>query len=62
MKEVSTKDPTQETIRDLLILELAKAGCSNEEIRNIVRVDNNRVSRIAGPIRRATEHRGKSKT
>lgn len=38
---------TEEWLRDILILELAKAGISQPEIRKIVGVDIYRVNRIA---------------
>lgn len=35
------------TLQDLLIFQMANAGVSQSEIRKAVRLDNNRVSRIA---------------
>ena len=52
----------EELIRDLMIVELAKAGCTNEEIRKIVMVTNNRVSNIAGPARRAVDRNARRET
>jgi hypothetical protein len=40
-------DPTVELLRDLLIVELVKAGVSRQNIRKIVRCDFNRVTRTA---------------
>jgi hypothetical protein len=40
-------DPTPELLRDLLIVELAKAGVSQPQIRKLVGCDMHRVSRIA---------------
>ena len=41
------KKTTEELIQDLIILELAKAGVPQPEIRKVVGVDIYRVSRIA---------------
>ncbi len=40
-------DPVSELLKDLLIVELAKAGATQSEIRNIVGGDIVRVNRIA---------------
>lgn len=42
-----------ELLRDLLIVELAKTGVSQSEIRKIVGCDMNRVSRIARHFKKA---------
>ncbi len=41
------KKTTEELLQDLIILELAKAGVSQPEIRKIIGVDMYRVNRIA---------------
>jgi hypothetical protein len=46
-------DPTPELLRDLLIVELAKAGVPQPEIRKILGCDMHRVSRIARHLKRA---------
>jgi uncharacterized sporulation protein YeaH/YhbH (DUF444 family) len=46
------RDATAELVRDLLILELAKAGVQQKEIRKIVGCDMHRVSRIAKVLRK----------
>jgi hypothetical protein len=46
-------DPTTELLRDLLIVELAKAGVSQPAIRKILGCDMHRVSRIARHFKRA---------
>lgn len=51
-----TSDPestTEKLLKDLLIAQLARAGCTNEEIRGATKVNNNQVSAIAKPIRAA---------
>jgi hypothetical protein len=40
-------DTTVELLRDLLIVELVRAGVSRQNIRKIVRCDLNRVTRTA---------------
>lgn len=42
-----------ELLRDLLILELAKEGVPQLEIRKIVKCDVHRVNRIAAPLQKA---------
>jgi hypothetical protein len=44
-------DPIAELLRDLLIVELVKAGVSRQNIRRIVRCDLNRVTRTARYLR-----------
>jgi len=46
-------DSTNELLRDLLILELAKEGVPQLEIRKIVKCGVNRVSEIAAPLQKA---------
>ncbi len=46
-------DPTAELLRDLLIVELAKAGVPQSEIRKIVGCDMHHVSRIARHLKKA---------
>ena len=41
-------------LQDLLILEGAKAGIGKEELRRILSVDSNRVSKIKKHVRRAS--------
>lgn len=41
-------------LQDLLILESAKAGVRREDLRRIVPVSNDRISRIMKHVRRAT--------
>jgi len=46
-------DPTPELLRDLLIVELAKAGVQQQEIRKIVGCDIHRVTKIAKVLKKA---------
>jgi len=46
-------DPTHELLRDLLIVELAKAGVQQLDIRKIVGCDIHRVSNIAKVLKKA---------
>jgi len=46
-------DPTPELLRDLLIVELAKAGVQQLDIRKIVGCDIHRVSKIAKVLKKA---------
>jgi microsomal dipeptidase-like Zn-dependent dipeptidase len=46
-------DTTAELLKDLLIVELAKAGVQQKEIRKIAGCDMLRVSRIAKAIKNA---------
>ena len=46
-------DPTPELLRDLLIVELAKAGVQQQEIRKIVGCDIQRVTKIAKVLKKA---------
>jgi hypothetical protein len=46
-------DPTVELLRDLLIVELAKAGVQQHDIRKLVGCDIHRVSKIAKVLRKA---------
>ncbi|HEY2934410.1 MAG TPA: hypothetical protein VGK99_21945 [Acidobacteriota bacterium] len=46
-------DPTAELLRNLLIVELAKAGVSQSEIRKIAGCNMHRVSRIARHLKKA---------
>ena len=46
-------DPTHELLRDLLIVELAKAGVQQLDIRKIVGCDIHRVSKIAKVLKKA---------
>jgi hypothetical protein len=45
-------DQTSELLRDLLIVELAKVGVSQPQIRKIVGCDMHRVSRIARHLKK----------
>lgn len=47
------KDTTEELLRDLLILELGKAGVSQAEVRKIARCSMERVSRILKALKKA---------
>jgi hypothetical protein len=47
------RDTTAELLKDLLIVELAKADVQQKEIRKIARCDMRRVSRIAKAIKNA---------
>ena len=47
------KDTTEELLRDLLIVELGKAGVPQQEIRKIVRCSLNRVNSIVKVLRKA---------
>jgi hypothetical protein len=49
----SERDTTAELLKDLLILELAKAGVQQKEIRKIAGCDMLRVSRIAKVLKKA---------
>jgi hypothetical protein len=49
----SQQDATAELLKDLLIVELAKAGVQQKEIRKIAGCDMHRVSRIAKAIKNA---------
>jgi len=40
-------------LKDLMILEGAKAGLKREDLRKIVAVDNNRISRFMKHVRRS---------
>ncbi len=46
-------DPVSDLLRDLLIVELAKAGVPQPQIRKILACDMHRVSRIARHFKRA---------
>jgi hypothetical protein len=46
-------DPTPELLRDLLIVELAKANVQQHDIRKIVGCDIHRVSKIAKVLKKA---------
>ena len=46
-------DPTPELLRALLIVELAKAGVQQQEIRKIVGCDIHRVTKIAKVLKKA---------
>jgi hypothetical protein len=46
-------DPTPDLLRDPLIVELAKAGVPQPQIRRILGCDIHRVSRIARHLKRA---------
>jgi len=52
-KNESQKDPIAELLRDLLIVELAKADVPQLEIRKVVGCDIHRVSRIAKVLNKA---------
>ena len=53
-KQNSTQgDTTAELLKDLIIIELAKASVPQLEIRRIIGCDMNRVSRIARVLKRA---------
>jgi hypothetical protein len=52
-KNESQKDPIAELLRDLLIVELAKANVPQLEIRKVVGCDIHRVSRIAKVLKKA---------
>jgi len=45
----------EDLLRDLMIVQLALAGVTQHQIREIVGVDMNRVSRIAKHIRKSKE-------
>jgi hypothetical protein len=47
------QDPVAELLRDLLIVELARAGVPQIEIRKVVGCDMHRVSRIAKVLKKA---------
>lgn len=47
------RDTTADLLKDLLIVELAKAGVQQKEIRKIAGCDMRRVSRIAKAINNA---------
>lgn len=51
-------DSGAEILRDLLIVELAKAGVPQPEIRGIVGCDMHRVSRIARHFKRTKREKG----
>ena len=46
-------DPTPELLRDLLIVQLAKAGVPQLDIRKIVGCEMHRVSKIAKVLKKA---------
>jgi len=52
-KNQQQEDTTAELLRDLLIVELGKAGVPQLEIRKIVGCDMNRVSRIVKVLKKA---------
>jgi hypothetical protein len=52
-KNKSEQDPATELLRDLLIVELAKAKVPQLQIRKIVGCDIHRVSRIAKVLKKA---------
>ncbi|HXY17990.1 MAG TPA: hypothetical protein VEH48_01035 [Candidatus Nitrosopolaris sp.] len=58
MAEIQEEQSIIWLLRDLMTVELAKACCTNEEIRKIVKVQNNRESGIAGPVRKAIKRSG----
>ncbi len=45
----------EDLLRDMMIIQLALAGVAQHEIREIVGVDMNRVSRIAKHLKKAKE-------
>ena len=47
------EDPTAELLRDLLIVELYKAGVLGSEIRKLIGCDMNRISRITKVLNKA---------
>jgi len=47
------KDTTEELLRDLLIVELGKAGVPQKEIRKIARCSMDRVSSIVKVLKKA---------
>jgi hypothetical protein len=51
-------DQTAELLRDLLIVELAKAGVPQPAIRKIIGCDMHRVSRIARHLRKTKAQPG----
>jgi hypothetical protein len=51
-------DPTAELLRDLLIVELSKAGVPQQEIRKYLGCDIVRVSRIAKLLKKAKSQSG----
>lgn len=40
-----------ESVKTLTIVLMAQSGCTNEQIRNAVKISNNQISAIAGPVR-----------
>jgi len=52
-KKQQQADQTNVLLRDLLIVELAKVGVSQPQIRKIVGCDMHRVSRIARHLKKA---------
>ena len=51
-------DPTPELLRDLLIVQLAKAGVPQLDIRKIVGCEMHRVSKIAKVLKKAKDNLG----
>ena len=49
-------DPTPELLRDLLIVQLAKAGVPQLDIRKIVGCEMHRVSKIAKVLKKAKDN------
>jgi len=45
-------------LQDLLILECARTGIKRDDLRAILAVDNNRISRIAKHVRQTGKHSG----
>lgn len=59
-KQGSEKHPAVELLKDLFIVELAKAGVPQSKIRNIVGLEMSRVSRIARYFKRGTADNGRT--
>ncbi len=51
-KQIKPSTTTEDLLRDLMMIQLGLAGVSQENIRTIVGVDNNRVSWIVRHVRK----------
>lgn len=54
-REVKKSATTEELLRDLMIIQLGLAGISQQQIRQIVGVDMNRVNRIVKYLKKPKE-------
>jgi hypothetical protein len=55
--DVPLRTETAALLRDLLIVELAKAGVPQHDIRDVVNCDMHRVARIARLVKRSPDRR-----